>query len=150
MSQFSQISKDRLATCHFELQLLFNYVIQFYDCTIVDGYRTKVKQHEYLLSGKSQIDYPTVHNTKPSIAVDVAPYESTGIDWGKLQSAYFAGVVMGIANMLFKNGLIKHKIRCGVDWDKDNDVDDTAFWDAGHFELILSEEEKLNLKYYET
>jgi hypothetical protein len=72
----------------------------------------------------------------PSLAVDLAPYESTGIDWGKTQSAYFAGRVMGLAEELFRQGIMKHRIRPGIDWDMDNDVDDTKFWDAGHFEII--------------
>ena len=149
MPQFSQVSKDRLATCSFELQLLFNYVIQFYDCTVVCGFRTKVDQEKAFDDGLSKVHYPGTHSTKPSIAVDVAPYESNGIDWSKTQSAHFAGFVMGIADLLFKQGLLKHKIRSGADWNSDNNIDDTTFWDANHFELVLSDEEKKNIKYFE-
>ena len=148
MAAFSQISKNRLATCNFELQLLFNYMIQFYDFAVVDGYRTKEKQHEYFLSGASKIDYPTVHNTKPSNAVDVYAYEINHIDWGKLQSAYFAGWVMGIAARLYEEGKIFHRIRCGIDWYMNNDIDDTTFWDSGHFEIVPNFNETFN--YYET
>lgn len=149
MPQFSYISKERLLTCHPDLQVLFTYVIQFYDCTVVCGYRTKEDQEKAFNSGLSKVRYPGTHSTKPSIAVDVAPFEGINIDWGKTQSAHFAGYVMGFADMLFKYGVIKHRIRNGADWDGDNDVDDTTFWDACHFELILSQEEKSNLKYFE-
>jgi peptidoglycan L-alanyl-D-glutamate endopeptidase CwlK len=150
MPKFSQISNRRLETCHEDLQLLFNWVIKFYDCSVVCGYRTKAEQEKALSDGLSKVGYPGTHSTKPSIAVDVAPYEKTGIDWSKTQSAHFAGFVMAISEMLYIGGLINHKIRNGSDWNNDYDVDDTTFWDAGHFELILSEEEKRELVYYET
>jgi peptidoglycan LD-endopeptidase CwlK len=149
MPVFSQSSKDKLIQAHTDFQILFNYVIQFYDCTIAESYRTKARQHQMLVEGKSKIDYPTVHNTKPSLAVDVYPYEGDHIDFSKTQSAYFAGFVMGAAAMLFRMGVMKHRIRCGIDWDKDNDVDDNDFWDAGHFELIPNPGEVFN-NYFET
>jgi peptidoglycan LD-endopeptidase CwlK len=148
MPIFSQISKDRLSTCNFELQILFNYVIQFYDCTIVCGFRTKEDQEKAFADGFSKVHYPGTHSTKPSVAVDVAPYEKTGIDWSKTQSAHFAGFVIGIAYLLYKQGLMKHKIRSGADWNSDNDIDDTTFWDANHFELIPNPGEKFD-NYFE-
>jgi peptidoglycan L-alanyl-D-glutamate endopeptidase CwlK len=148
MPVFSQTSKDKLSLAHRDLQTLFNEVIKWYDCTIADSYRTKAAQHQFLLEGKSKVDYPTVHNTKPSNAVDVYPYEVDHIDWGQLQSAYFAGWIMGIAVRLFEEGKITHRIRCGIDWDKDNDIDDNAFWDAGHFEIIPNPGE--TFQYFET
>jgi len=150
MSQFSTISKERLDTCHLELQLLFNYIIQFYDVSIICGFRNKVDQEAAFNAGISKVHYPGTHSTKPSIAVDAAPYEKNNIDWGKLQSAFFAGYVKGFADMLYKFGIMKHRIRSGADWDNDYDIDDTTFWDACHMELILSDEEKSQLKYYES
>jgi len=44
--------------------------------------------------------------------------------------------VMGVAEMLFAEGKITHHIRSGADWDMDDDVDDTKFWDACHFEIV--------------
>ena len=148
MPAYSQTSKDKLAQAHPDLIVLFNWVILFYDNSIIDTYRTKVKQHQYLLEGKAKVDYPTCHNTKPANAVDSAPYEVSHIDWGQLQSAYYAGWVMAIAAMLYDMGLMKHRIRCGLDWDKDNDVDDNlSFWDANHFEIIPNPGEIFN--YFE-
>jgi peptidoglycan L-alanyl-D-glutamate endopeptidase CwlK len=146
MAIYSQISKDKLSQAHPDLQVLFNWVVKYYDNTIADTYRTKALQHQYVHEGKSKVDYPTVHNTKPSHAIDAYPYEATGIDWGQLQSAYFAGWVMAASAMLYEQGKMTHRVRCGLDWDKDNDVDDNSFWDAGHFELIQNPGEIL--KYF--
>jgi peptidoglycan L-alanyl-D-glutamate endopeptidase CwlK len=114
-----------------------NEVIKYYDCSIVYGHRGEIAQNEAYAAGNSQLKWPnSKHNKFPSHAVDAAPYEKTAIDWGKLQSAYFAGWVKGIAARLLEEGKITHTIRCGIDWDMDNDVDDTKFWDACHFELM--------------
>ncbi len=150
MPAYSNISLQKLSTCHKELQILFNHVIQYYDCTVVCGFRTKADQEQAFNDGLSKVHYPGTHSTKPSIAVDVAPYETNHIDWSKTQSAFFAGYVMGVADRLYTLGLMKHHIRNGADWNGDHDVDDTTFWDANHFELILSDEEKSHLQYFET
>ena len=137
MPRFSQISRDRLRTCHRDLQVLFEFVIMNYDCTIVCGHRGEVAQNQAYAAGNSEKPWPlSKHNKWPSLAVDAAPFEKTAIDWGKLQSSNFAGFVMGVAEMLFAEGKITHHIRSGADWDMDDDVDDTKFWDACHFEII--------------
>lgn len=137
MPRFSQISRDRLRTCHRDLQVLFEFVIMNYDCTIVCGHRGEIAQNEAYAAGNSEKPWPlSKHNKWPSLAVDAAPFEKTAIDWGKLQSSNFAGFVMGVAEMLFAEGKITHHIRSGADWDMDDDVDDTKFWDACHFEIV--------------
>ena len=137
MPVYSSTSKAKLSSCHEDLQIRFTHVILEYDNTIVCGYRGKKEQDEAFDAGNSQVKYPySKHNIIPSEAIDAAPYESTHIDWGKLQSAHFAGYVMGIADRLYAEGIMKHKIRPGSDWDMDDDVDDTTFWDACHFEII--------------
>jgi peptidoglycan L-alanyl-D-glutamate endopeptidase CwlK len=137
MSNYSFASQTKLDTCHPDLQALFFYVILGYDNTIVCGHRGEQEQNEAYAAGNSQLQWPnSKHNSYPSMAVDAVPYEKTGLDWGKIQSANFAGYVKGIADMLFRYGTISHKIRCGVDWNSDNDVDDTKFWDGAHFELV--------------
>ena len=49
---------------------------------------------------------------------------------------YFAGFVKGLAAILFNNGVIKHEIKSGADWDNDSDINDTSFLDLPHFEII--------------
>jgi peptidoglycan L-alanyl-D-glutamate endopeptidase CwlK len=140
MYHFSESSKEKLNTCHRDLKTLFAHVIQDYDCTIVCGHRGEIAQNQAYAEGKSKLKFPhSKHNSTPSLAVDAVPYEVNHVDWGKLQSAYFAGYVKGKADQLFKIGVISHHIRCGVDWDGDNDIDDTTFWDACHFEIVPNE-----------
>lgn len=137
MNSFSKVSKAKLSTCHRDLQTLFEYVIVGYDCTVVCGHRGEEEQNAAFAAGNSKLKWPdSKHNSLPSKAVDVVPYEKTGLDWGKTQSAFFAGYVKGIADRLFEQGLITHRIRLGIDWNSDNDIDDTKFWDACHFEII--------------
>lgn len=103
-------------------------MIKYYDCSVICGYRNLEKQTEAYHAGKSKVFYPnSKHNKQPSHAVDVVPYP---IDWNDMKRFYhFAGYVKGIADSL---GI---KIRCGADWDSDNDFKDQNFHDLPHFEL---------------
>lgn len=95
MPTFSKISKDRLATCDERLQKVFNEVVKYFDCTIVQGHRGQAEQDAAYASGKSQLKWPNGnHNKFPSKAVDVMPYP---IDWtDRERMTLFAGFVMGI------------------------------------------------------
>ena len=132
MPSFSQRSKGRLATCVTPLQKVFEEVIKHWDCTILQGVRSKEEQNEYFRTGRSKVQWPnSKHNVlnpgDPSRAVDVAPYP---IDWNDLKRFYyFAGFVKGIA---LSQGL---KLRWGGDWDSDTDIKDQNFNDLPHFEI---------------
>lgn len=141
MNRFSETSKARLKTCHRDLQTLFAHVIQDYDCTIICGHRDKPEQDKAFAEGKSKLRYPnSKHNRIPSWAVDAAPYEpGQGIDWTPRQMAYFAGYVKAMADQMYRTSIISHKVRLGIDWDSDNDIDDETFIDAPHFELMPNE-----------
>jgi len=130
MPRYSKRSKERLATCHEDLQRLFNEVIKHYDCSIICGSRSKEDQEKAYRQGSSKVVWPnSKHNSTPSLAVDVAPYP---IEWYELNRFYmFIGIVRGIAAMMGIN------IRCGADWDGDMDVKDQNFHDLPHFELII-------------
>jgi peptidoglycan L-alanyl-D-glutamate endopeptidase CwlK len=149
MNHFSETSKARLQTVHRDLQILATHVLQQVDCTVVCGHRDEAGQDKAFAEKRSQLKWPkSMHNYYPSLAIDLAPFEKSGIDWGKLQSAYFAGRVMGIADHLFEMRVISHRIRPGIDWNNDNDIDDTRFWDGPHFEIIPNEGEKFGyIKY---
>ena len=138
MPKFSKISQERLNTCHQDLITLFNYVIKYFDCTIVCGGRDEAEQNKCFNDGSSQVKYPfSKHNVLPlSEAVDAAPYENGGIDWSKDQMYYFSGFVLGIARMLYDYGAMERRIRLGADWDGDNDIQDQRFKDLPHFELV--------------
>lgn len=129
MPTFGKTSRKRLSQCDPRLQQLFNEVIKNYDCSILQGHRSEEEQNRYFDEGKSKVRYPnSKHNSKPSRAVDVAPYP---LDWNNTNRFYhFAGCVQGIATQM---GI---KIRWGGDWDSDKDFSDQNFNDLPHFELV--------------
>ena len=142
MNTFSATSKANLETCHRDLRILFAHVIQDFDCTIVCGHRDKPEQDKAFTEGKSKLQYPqSKHNKIPSEAVDAAPYENGKIDWSKSQMLFFAGYVKGVADRLYKIGVMSHRIRLGADWNQNNDIDDENFLDAPHFEIIPNEKD---------
>ena len=129
MPKYSNRSKEKLASCHADLQKLFNEVIKNYDCTIIEGFRSNEYQEELYCQGKSKLKAgKSKHNQNPSLAIDVAPYP---INWNNRIGFYhFVGYVKATADQL------NIKIRCGADWDNDNDLHDQTFFDLPHFELI--------------
>lgn len=126
---FSARSKTNLATCHPDLQRLFNEVIKTHDCTILEGHRNAKRQNEAYMSGLSKLKFPnSKHNRFPSHAVDVVPYP---IDFGDLGRIYQFGFF--VVDLAKKMGI---KIRWGGDWDMDGDTKDQKFNDLVHFEIV--------------
>jgi len=136
MPKFSNSSQAKLATCNPELQMIFNYVIRYFDCTIICGYRDKEAQDKAFNDGFSKVKFPnSKHNQHPSNAVDVVPYP---IEWENVdRMRYFIGFVKGVAKMLLKYGQIDHELKTGIDWDNDFVLKDQRWNDFPHFELIL-------------
>ena len=128
MPKFGRASKKRLKTCDEDLIFLFEEVVKYFDCTVLEGHRGKRLQNKYFKEGKSKLKFPDGnHNKKPSKAIDVAPYP---IDWDdRERMTYFAGFVKGMASAL---GI---PIRWGGDWNSDTQVKDNNFDDLPHFEL---------------
>lgn len=135
MPKFSLQSQSQLATCHPELQLLFNEVIKYFDCQVLEGYRNQADQEKAFAAGNSKLHFPYGnHNKNPSMAVDVSPYP---VVWNHPRRFYwFAGTVLGIAIQLKAQGKMKYTIRYGGDWDGDKDITDQTFDDLVHFELV--------------
>lgn len=128
MPKFGLASREALATCHPDLQRLFNEVIKHWDCKVLEGHRGKAAQNAAYAAGASQLKWPFGnHNKKPSTAVDVVPYP---VDWDDIEGfVAFAFFVQGVAAAL---GI---KIRWGGDWNKDRRYTDERFRDFPHFEL---------------
>ena len=128
MPYFGKTSKKRLATCDERLQKVFNEVINYVDCSVLEGHRGEREQNKYFAEGKSKVQYPLGrHNAKPSRAVDVVPYP---IDWNDRERFHlFAGFVLGIAYSM------DISLRWGGDWNQNFEVDDNNFDDFPHFEL---------------
>lgn len=148
MPLYSAHSSTVLAMAHPDLQKIFNEVIRWYDNTVAVSYITKAQAEDDFNKGLSHIHYPTKHNTKPSIAVDVYPYINGTVSFDLKQGLNFGGYVMAVANRMHEDGLITHVVRWGGDWNGNHDVNDNSFEDTGHFELIPKEGEVF--QYYET
>lgn len=129
MPKFGKNSKERLATCDEKLQDVFNEVIKYVDCSVLEGHRDERKQDKYFEEGKTKVRYPMGrHNSKPSRAVDVVPYP---VDWKDRERFHlFAGFVLGMARRM---GI---SLRWGGDWNMNFEVDDNKFDDFPHFELV--------------
>ena len=128
MFKFGNKSKERLVTCDERLQKVFNEVIKYVDCSILEGHRDERKQNMFYAEGKTKVKYPMGrHNVSPSRAVDVTPYP---VDWNdRERQTLFAGFVLGIARSM---GI---SLRWGGDWNRNFKVNDNNFDDFQHFEL---------------
>tara|TARA_R100001129_G_C5308327_1_gene244429 strand:+ start:1014 stop:1409 length:396 start_codon:yes stop_codon:yes gene_type:complete len=128
MPKFSKRSKSRLATCDPRLQEIFNEVIKYVDCSILEGHRSKERQNKLYDEGRTKVRYPNGrHNSNPSKACDVTPYP---VNWDdRERQTLFAGFVIGMARSM------GYKLRWGGDWDMDFHVMDNRFDDFPHFEI---------------
>lgn len=146
MPKFSQQSLVHLSQCHPDLQRLFEAVIEFYDCKIIDGARTVEEQVKNVERGvsKTMASKHLPQADRKSHAVDVVPYPQP--DWGLVERAlsaakradptlqvcrfyHFIGFVAGMAAA---KGIA---IRQGADWDSDRQFGDHSFIDLPHHEL---------------
>lgn len=131
--KYSQKSQEKLATCHPDLQRLFNEAIKHVDITIIEGVRTKERQEELVHAGMSKTLNSKHLPQKDgySYAVDAIPCP---IEWENWQRNYlFAGFIKGLA------AAMKIKLRIGADWDGDFTTKDQTFHDTPHFELIIED-----------
>ena len=132
--RISETSLIRLETCDPRLRTIFNRVIIFRDCTIITGHRQKEEQNEAFRTGSSERQWPTSeHNSKPSMAIDAAPYfPGIKIPWNDRRAFdHFAGFVLGIAA---SEG---NALRWGGDWQSTyRPGHDITFHDLPHFELV--------------
>ena len=128
MPKFGKRSTECLNTCDGDLIFLFESVVKYFDCSVLEGHRGKKLQNKYFKEGKSKLKFPDGnHNKKPSKAVDVVPYPINFSDRERM--TYFAGFVKGMASVL---GI---PIRWGGDWNNNTEVKDNNFDDLPHFEL---------------
>lgn len=131
MPHFGKSSRTRLASCHPDIQEVLNEAIKHIDFSVVCGHRSEEAQDLAYAHEKSQVKWPnSKHNSLPSLAVDVAPYDG-GILWDDVEAfTLLAGIIKGIAIMM---GI---KVRIGCDWDGDGMVKEHSFLDRPHVELI--------------
>ena len=128
MPKFGAKSKERLETCHKDIQKVFNEIIKYVDCSVLCGHRGEKAQNQAYESGNSKAKFPKGrHNKTPSMAIDVMRYP---LHWDDLErQTLFAGFVLGIAKGI---GI---DLIWGNDWDGDFDTKDTGLKDYPHFEI---------------
>lgn len=151
MPIFGAHSRAELATVHPKLQELFEQIIRFYDCSILEGHREKAEQDRMRDTGRSQLSWPdSKHNSQPSHAVDVGPWvPGIGVPWAGtlfaervvktkkeaqlVAAAHFSQLSGIVLAQAWEMGI---KIRWGGDWDGDALIlADQRFDDLGHYEL---------------
>lgn len=129
MYKYSKRSRDRLDTCHPDIQRVFNEAIKYWDITILEGIRTKETQEEYVRTGKSRTmnSRHLDQGDGYSHAIDAVPFP---IDWNdRDRFLLFVGKILGLAKSMNVD------LVSGVDWDDDGYVKDHSFFDAPHFQL---------------
>lgn len=120
MPTFSRSSKEKLATCHPDLQRLMNEVIKTTDIIILCGHRGEVEQNAAFANHTSQLKWPKgKHNSMPSKAVDVAPWP---LDWDNEPA--FCDLAVLIKRVASEIGV---SVEWGGDW--------KTFVDLPHYQL---------------
>jgi peptidoglycan L-alanyl-D-glutamate endopeptidase CwlK len=142
MPKFGRSSKEKLATCHDDLQLIMQEAVSVSDVDfgISEGFRTIELQQKYFNEGRSKIDGVNKkgkHNYSPSLASDIYAYVDGKANYEEEHLSYLAGLIHGVSEMLLKQGKISHRVRWGGNWDMDGTIIlDQTFQDRPHFELV--------------
>ena len=130
--KFGRASRERLKTCHPDLQKLMNEVIQDtpVDFTIVTGYRNEEEQTKAYNAGLSKARFmESPHNYSPSLAVDVMPYANGRLIGDEDMDSYYAlnDIIMETYKELKDNG----DIDIDIEW-----AYDKWGWDLPHYQVV--------------
>lgn len=122
--------------------MIADVVLQIHDASVIEGYRDQSTQNKYFDSGTSRVKWPNSnHNKTPSRAMDLAPYIKGGNPYDMERVLFFAGIVMAVANALYSQNKIHHKLRWGGSWRTTPNAifafDRNGFFDGIHFELEM-------------
>ena len=139
--------------CDARFKPILEDVLQFKDCSIIEGHRTEDRQNQ-LYPKFTKVKWPnSKHNKMPSEAIHVVPYiKGIGAITGHSSQAAKLAAMMDITvqqaqerireEFTYLAGAIimcgrKHniKIRWGGDWDRDGDIFDNNFDDLAHYEI---------------
>ena len=132
MPSFSTRSKAILSTVHPNLQRIANIAILSSDFAVICGHRNKADQNKAFAGGYSKLQYPSSkHNSKPSTAIDLAPYSDGKIQWNDGRAFLeLAKLIQYVAHI---EGIA---IRWGGDFNSDGNFKNDRFVDMPHFELV--------------
>ena len=150
---FGKRSKEQLVTVHKDLKLIHETAIKTIpvDYGIHQGARSYQDQLKYFLNGKSKLD-PRIseklqkakHVVGDGVrdkaeATDIhisAKHQGTSLTWNEEHLTFVAGYLIAIADMLYEQGKITHKLLWGGNWDHDSVILlDQTFIDNPHFQL---------------
>lgn len=148
MSKWGNKSYEQYKTLHPDLQVFADEVLKIHDCSIFQGYRDEATQNKYFANGTSHVKFPDgPHNKMPSHAIDLAPYIPGSDPYDMERVLFFSGICRAVADKLYREGLIAHRIKWGGSWSVKADApfafDVTkpngkkGFFDGIHFELDL-------------
>ena len=131
MFSYSDKSLNNLHTCHSDIIRLFRSVIKMNDCSIISGHRAAKEQLNLFCKGrlssgdivtyKDGFNQLSVHQSFPSLAVDVVPYPS---GWSDI--SLFYSFSAGVKKCAFDLNI---PIKWGGDW--------VHFKDYAHWYLNL-------------
>ena len=58
MPRFGKRSRENLESCDKRLQEIFNEVIKYVDCSVLEGHRSEERQNKLYEEGKTKVRYP--------------------------------------------------------------------------------------------
>ena len=132
--RWGERSSNERATLHSVLQTVVDRALELspFDLVIVHGYRNEQQQNRAYALGNTTKRWPdSLHNTFPTIAVDLAPWVNGEIPWDR--PALFQ-IMTGCMFAAAKD--LSVDLRWGGDWDSDWDLAEHRLQDLGHFELV--------------
>lgn len=134
MAKFGETSRERGASLDPRWHTILDMAIKIFDFAIICGHRNKEDQNKAHETKRSKLRWPkSKHNSKPSKAVDIAPWDQSikNVDWfNHKRFIWLAGIIQGIAHTK------DIKIRWGGDFNMDTYIQDENFLDMAHFELV--------------
>lgn len=149
MFSFSSTSLERLATCEPDIQLVMQESIKSsrVDFGIACGHRTIEEQQELYKQGRSKpgskvtnvdgVKKKSQHNFYPSRAIDLYAYYNGKAQWDELHLGIIVGHILSVADRLYRDGKISHKLRSGGDWNMNGIYKyDQTLNDFPHLELV--------------
>lgn len=147
--RFGKTSRERLATMHKDLQLVFTEALKVseVDFGISEGHRPIPRQQELFALGRTVpgrivthvdgVERKSKHNVLPSDAGDIYAWVNGKVSYAERYMCYLGGLITATAKRLYSEGKISRPIRWGGNWDRDGNIlDDQSFDDAPHYERI--------------
>lgn len=144
MYAYGKVSKERIETCHWVLQMVVAIVMakQERDRACACGHRGEQKQNEAYESGNSNVQWPNgKHNLIPSLAIDMIPFPEK---WNSDEAFDILEADMWEAWHSLPTWIqAKYTLRSGHDWDMDGIMNEDEanghllLNDRPHWELIV-------------